>query len=71
MTDIFIKQNGVHYTPTDLSIYMANILVNEYLKNNDSNNVIKVLDPACGDGELLIALSLVLITKNYYLQKKG
>ena len=71
MTDIFIKQNGVHYTLTDLSIYMANILVNEYLKNNDSNNVIKVLDPACGDGELLIALSLVLKEKKIKFEMYG
>ncbi len=71
MTSKFIKDNGIHYTPTELSLYMSNILVKEYLKNNDYKKKIKVLDPACGNGELLVALALVLKEKKIEFEMYG
>lgn len=50
------KDNGSVYTPRHLADYIASKL-NYYLQNSESfqtnNKHIKVLDPACGDGELL------------------
>ena len=66
MTDKYIKDNGIHYTPQELSFYMAGILVDEYIKSNKNSpkKIIKVLDPACGDGELLVALASTLKENN-------
>lgn len=50
-----IKQTGATFTPTELAKFLANKLF-AYL-NFDN---LKVLDPACGDGALLMAMSGVL-----------
>lgn len=71
MTNKFIKENGIHYTPTELSSYMAKILINQLLLNNSRNEIIKVLDPACGDGELLIALAFELINNKIKFEMYG
>lgn len=71
MTNSYIKNNGIHYTPTDLSKYMANILVSQFLKNSTHNKEIKVLDPACGDGELLVALAQILKEHNIDFKMYG
>ncbi|MGY0372520.1 Eco57I restriction-modification methylase domain-containing protein [Clostridium sp. JNZ J1-5] len=47
------KENGVVYTPEDIANYMAdNILEASEVINNP---FIKILDPACGCGDILIA----------------
>lgn len=47
------KANGVHFTPHELACFVARrILKAVSLHTLDS---MKVLDPACGDGELLLA----------------
>jgi adenine-specific DNA-methyltransferase len=46
------KQHGVHYTPPDLARFLAQRTVKGII---DQSKSIRVLDPACGDGELLIA----------------
>lgn len=72
ITEKYIKDNGIHYTPTELSSYMAKILVNQYKsKNNLNKSTIKVLDPACGDGELLIALAIELSNNNINFEMYG
>src|SRR5437868_5814950 len=50
------KRTGSHYTPSGLADFLACRLVS-YLPNVES---IEVLDPACGDGELLISFASAL-----------
>lgn len=51
---LLIKERGAHFTPADIAEYIAKRVVS--LANIDKDqNIVYVLDPACGDGELLIA----------------
>jgi hypothetical protein len=47
------KSHGVHYTPSELAAFVARRVV---LQLGGRETV--VLDPACGDGELLLAFAL-------------
>ena len=47
------KANGVHYTPTELARFVAR----RGLEAVASAEALVVFDPACGDGELLLAAS--------------
>jgi tRNA1(Val) A37 N6-methylase TrmN6 len=51
-----IKERGAHYTPPELARFLA-VNVASYLPRASSY---RILDPACGDGELLEALALHL-----------
>ena len=46
------KNEGAHYTPS----LLANFVSKEILKYSKLNNTIRILDPAIGDGELIISL---------------
>lgn len=49
-----IKANGAHYTPAELATFLAEVTVcHAALERED----VSVLDPACGDGSLLEAIS--------------
>ncbi|WP_062990386.1 Eco57I restriction-modification methylase domain-containing protein [Nocardia anaemiae] len=50
------KRHGRHYTPPALARFLARRLL-EYVPGG---GVLRVLDPACGDGELLLALDGVV-----------
>lgn len=50
------KRQGRHYTPPALARFLARRLL-EYVPGG---GVLRVLDPACGDGELLLALDGVV-----------
>lgn len=48
------KANGVVYTPSDMADYVASEMIKYHQKNTDEN--VYVLDPAVGQGSLLVAL---------------
>jgi len=54
-----IKQTGATFTPKELANYLAEKLFEYHTGDN-----LKVLDPACGDGALLMAMSDVLQKNN-------
>ncbi len=47
-----VKSHGVHFTPPELARFLAR----HALAHLSSNQWHSVLDPACGDGELLAAI---------------
>lgn len=49
-----VKARGAHYTPPDLASFLANALLGEL---SHRRTTVRVLDPACGDGGLLLALA--------------
>ena len=52
------KSNGVHYTPDRLAEFLARRLwFNASLRIGDRPDALTILDPACGDGQLLQALA--------------
>lgn len=58
MTDTLaeIKRHGKHYTPSGLARFLAERVIEQVDSNVES---LRVLDPACGDGELLLAIHQV------------
>jgi hypothetical protein len=54
------KANGVHYTPADLARFVAR----RGLEAVASEESLVIFDPACGDGELLMAVSEELQARN-------
>lgn len=54
VADSSIKERGAHFTPADMAEYIASRALGMLDATNEYDVVI-VLDPACGDGELLIA----------------
>lgn len=51
------KRHGKHYTPTELADFLATRTLAQL--DAPGGNQITVLDPACGDGELLLAVHRV------------
>lgn len=54
-----IKRHGKHYTPASLAIFLAERVVARLRLQLDLSvkpGRLRILDPACGDGELLVAL---------------
>ncbi len=47
-----VKRHGKHYTPTSLALFLADRVI----AHAPVTGVLRVLDPACGDGELLFAI---------------
>lgn len=60
------KRNGVVYTPPDLAKFLSNELVSYHVNNHSDE--IYVLDPAVGEGELLLSLGKLL--KKHYPDSK-
>lgn len=51
------KANGIHYTPPLLAAYLAQQVVAGLVNRTGTSGYISILDPACGDGGLLKAVS--------------
>lgn len=49
-----VKGHGVHYTPPQLADFLARLVVSRL---NPDERPISVLDPACGEGDLLLAIA--------------
>lgn len=49
-----VKRHGKHYTPPELADFLAERIVLQLAVSGEAE--IRVLDPACGDGELLFAV---------------
>lgn len=49
-----VKSNGVHYTPSQLALFVAKEM--SQLVHTEKGESLRILDPAIGDGELIIAL---------------
>jgi len=62
------KKNGVVYTPSAMADYLANEMFR--YKQNDNCGIVRVLDPAVGQGELLIAIIKAIKQKLFYLIQK-
>lgn len=56
------KRYGQHYTPTELARFLADRAISQL---NLQHSHIDILDPACGDGELLLAVARLLTAWNY------
>ncbi|TCL51087.1 TaqI restriction endonuclease [Thermolongibacillus altinsuensis] len=63
------KATGAHFTPDKLAEVIAKRILN-YFKGEEKR-VIRVLDPACGDGELLLAINKVAQSMNIQLELIG
>ena len=50
------KSNGVVYTPTEMADYLADQMIRYSTFDFDVKNEVKLLDPAVGEGELLVAM---------------
>ncbi len=48
------KRNGIHYTPADLALFLSAQIWS--VAASQSLPTIRILDPACGDGQLLAAM---------------
>jgi len=55
------KANGAHFTPHELACFVARRIIKTL--SLDTMNTLSVLDPACGDGELLLAFTKTLPKK--------
>lgn len=52
------KASGVHFTPHELACFVAQRIIRTLSLSTIST--MSVLDPACGDGELLLAFAQTL-----------
>lgn len=62
-----IKSTGATFTPEGLADFLA-LEITKYI---DSNHILSVLDPSCGEGELLLSIKRVLDNKNIEYSLSG
>jgi adenine-specific DNA-methyltransferase len=56
-----IKETGATFTPKELSDFLANQILDSF---GEISHCIKILDPACGDGSLLVSINTLLQKQN-------
>jgi len=61
------ERNGQFFTPFHISSLMAKMVIGE--KNHDKNRVIRISDPCCGAGGMLIAAALLYEERGINYQK--
>lgn len=54
MTESHVKEHGVHYTPRELALFLADVVIQH---SHFPEHEIRILDPACGNGALLRAVA--------------
>jgi len=64
-----IKNTGATFTPTELSFFLANRLA--FYVQASHQNILEVLDPACGEGELLVSMGNKLAEKGFNFSLSG
>ena len=66
MKEVTIKNSGATFTPTELADFLSGKILSELkIKNQKSYTI---LDPACGEGELLLSLAKKLKLQNSKVQ---
>lgn len=68
-SQLSIKERGAHFTPTDIADFIAQRTYG--MLNGEIGGIVSVLDPACGDGELLIAACRVLHSHHKHVRLIG
>lgn len=63
------KENGVVYTPKKMADYVAHEMLK--YKRNMFENCIEILDPAVGEGELLISMINAVVNKGFPIKAIG
>ncbi|MBS1731875.1 MAG: SAM-dependent DNA methyltransferase [Bacteroidetes bacterium] len=54
-THISNGRNGQYFTPTHICDMMAQMIIGEASENTNQNRPIRILDPSCGSGRMLLA----------------
>jgi len=70
--ETYTKNNGIVYTPRSMADYLSNLILNNTRKL--LKNTIRILDPAIGDGELIISMLLQIkkrISENVQISVVG
>jgi type I restriction-modification system DNA methylase subunit len=62
MNEVTIKNSGATFTPTELADFLADKLISELIQETVTSYTI--LDPACGEGELLASIARKFSTSN-------
>ena len=62
MNEVTIKNSGATFTPTELADFLADKLISELFQETATSYTI--LDPACGEGELLASIARKLSVSN-------
>ncbi|MFZ5818130.1 MAG: HsdM family class I SAM-dependent methyltransferase [Bacillota bacterium] len=62
------KSTGSHFTPPELAQFVSDRILSASAMIAE-NKELRVLDPACGDGELLLALAMALSERKWDLQR--
>ncbi len=65
-----IKINGAVYTPTNLAEFVAQKVMHYYWSEYPNKKSLNITDPACGDGELLLAISNEISRKSEKVKRK-
>ncbi|MBK7805524.1 MAG: N-6 DNA methylase [Saprospiraceae bacterium] len=55
MSEVTVKNSGATFTPIELADFLSNRLISEL--NQQEETSYTILDPACGEGELLAAIT--------------